>query len=99
MGDKEANKHAKDKQRAGRGTVGKIPVAGVRDRNTGQGFLQERIGENTLVYTDEHAAYRGLPHHETLRHSVGEFMRGEGHFNGIKAHWSLLKRGFVGVYH
>ena len=35
-GGKEANKHASKKTRAGRGAVGKTPVAGVRDRATGQ---------------------------------------------------------------
>ena len=35
MGGKEKNKHAKKKLRAGRGTVGKTPVVGVKDRLTG----------------------------------------------------------------
>lgn len=34
VGGKEANKHASKKLRAGRGTVGKAAVAGVRDRDT-----------------------------------------------------------------
>ena len=35
MGGKEKNKHSKKKLRAGRGTVGKTPVVGVKDRLTG----------------------------------------------------------------
>ena len=26
------------------------------------------------VYTDEHGAYRDLPNHETVKHSVGEYI-------------------------
>ena len=36
IGGKERNKHANKKLRAGRGTVGKIAVVGIRDRDTGQ---------------------------------------------------------------
>lgn len=36
IGGKEANKHESKKLHAGRGTVGKAPVVGVRDRETGQ---------------------------------------------------------------
>ena len=36
IGGKEKNKHSKKKLRAGRGPVGKMPVVGVRDRETGQ---------------------------------------------------------------
>ena len=36
IGGKESNQHAKDKLRAGRGTAGKIPVAGVKNRETKQ---------------------------------------------------------------
>ena len=34
VGGKEKNKHASKKLRAGRGTVGKTPVAGIKDRAT-----------------------------------------------------------------
>ena len=36
VGGKEGNKHADKKLRAGRGTIGKTPVAGIRDRATGR---------------------------------------------------------------
>ena len=36
MGGKESNKHDSKKLRAGRGTVGKAPVVGAKDRETKQ---------------------------------------------------------------
>ena len=75
VGGKEANKHAKDKLRAGRGTAGKIPVAGVKNRETKQvqaqvidepdedtlqQFIAERVEEGATVYTDGSHAYNGL---------------------------------------
>ena len=75
-GGKEANKHGSKKLRAGRGTVGKTPVAGVRDRATGQvdaqvvprtdaatlqRFVTDRTEEGATVYTDEAKAYKGMP--------------------------------------
>ena len=37
MGGKESNKHDSKKLRAGRGTVGKAPVVGAKDRETKAG--------------------------------------------------------------
>ena len=90
IGGKEKNKHESKKLRAGRGAVGKTAVVGMRDRETGQvtsvpvastdtatlqDFVEERASEDAMVYTDEAAAYRGLPKHEVVRHSVGEYAR------------------------
>ena len=115
IGGKERNKHANKKLRAGRGAVGKTAVAGVKDRNTNQvsaatvpstnkanlqGFVVDRVAVGTQVYTDEHAAYDGLPYpREAVRHSAGEYVHGMAHTNGIESFWSMLKRGYVGTYH
>jgi transposase-like protein len=115
IGGKEGNKHASKKLRAGRGTVGKTAVVGIRDRQTGQirtqvvqstdaGTLQDFVKRNTqpytMVYTDEARAYIGLPRpHEAVRHSVSEFVRGMAHTNGMESHWAALKRGYDGTYH
>ena len=56
-----------------------------------------------MVFTDEHAAYRHLPRfgfaHRTVRHSVGEWVDGQAHTNGIESFWAMLKRGYHGTYH
>jgi hypothetical protein len=52
------------------------------------------------VYTDEAAAYRRLNRpHETVSHSVGEYVRDMASTNGIESFWAMLKRGYTGVYH
>lgn len=45
-------------------------------------------------------AYEGMPrHHESVKHSVSEYVRDMAHTNGMESYWSLLKRGYTGTYH
>ena len=37
--------------------------------------------------------------HEAVHHGVGEYVRGQAHTNGIESFRSMLKRGYVGIYH
>jgi hypothetical protein len=37
--------------------------------------------------------------HETVNHSIGEYVRGEVHTNTIEGYFSILKRGITGTYH
>ena len=114
IGGKEANKHKSKKLRAGRGTVGKTAIAGVKDRATNQvvmapvestdretlqGFVKAHTDKDALVISDEHSSYEGLPNHESVKHSAGEYVRGEFHTNGIEGNWSMFKRGIYGTYH
>ena len=115
VGGIEKNKHANKKLRAGRGTVGKVAVVGMKDRETGriaskvvdstdaptlQGFVRQHTEPDTKVYTDDASAYVGIPRpHEAVKHSVSEFVRGMAHTNGMESHWAALKRGYDGVYH
>lgn len=117
FGGKETNKHSHKKLRAGRGTVGKTAVIGMRGetgnvraeiiRNTKVGTLQRFICQNApqgaLVVTDQHAGYVGIASHGyqhiSVNHSVGEYVRGMAHTNGIESFWALLKRGHYGIFH
>ncbi|MXW19195.1 MAG: IS1595 family transposase [Gammaproteobacteria bacterium] len=63
-------------------------------------FVLQRAAPRAQVYTDEHSGYQQLPRkHSTVRHSRGEYVRGEVHTQGIESHWALFKRGHKGVYH
>ena len=99
----------------GRGAVGKTAVVGVKDRATKhvrakvvestdkvtlQGFVVEHTDPGATVYTDEASAYEGLPfHHESVKHSVSEYVRGMAHTNGAESFWSMLKRAHMGTFH
>ena len=37
--------------------------------------------------------------HESVKHSVKEYVNGQAHTNGIESFWALLKRGYHGTYH
>lgn len=52
------------------------------------------------MYTDEHGGYRKLPRrHQAVTHSLGEYVDGDAHTQGIESFWSMFKRGYVGTYH
>ena len=40
----------------------------------------------------------GTPH-EAVKHSVGEYARGQAHTNGIESQWAMLKRAYEGTFH
>lgn len=76
-GGKEKNKHACKKMKAGRGTVGKIPVVGALDRETHtvdataiqnadgptlRRFVYRHARLKATVYTDDASAYTSLTH-------------------------------------
>ena len=115
VGGRESNKHADKESRAGRDTVGKAVAVGVKDRETNQvnaevvnsadkATLQQFVTRNTTkdatVYTDGATAYNGLPRkHQSVRHSIGHYVDGQVHTNGIESFWATFKRGYKGVYH
>jgi transposase-like protein len=73
------------------------------DTETLTRFVRKTVGDKVdLVATDEHSGYRYLKWtmpHEVVKHSKGEYVRGEVHTNNMESFWSLLKRGVVGTYH
>ena len=65
-----------------------------------KGFIKDTAAADALVYTDDHGSYQGIPYrHETVKHSVGEYVKNQVHTNGIESFWALLKRGYYGTYH
>ena len=113
FGGREKNKHS-NKKRHENWMAGKTIVAGVKDRETGKiragvveatdaatltGVVMDAAKPDAMVYTDEAGGYRGLPHHESVNHSVGRYVDGQAHCNGMESFWSLMKRGYHGTYH
>ena len=83
---------------------GKVKVQKVLDTtgSTLQKFVCTNVVPGATLYTDEHISYRGLSriyHHESVKHSVGEYVRGQAHTNSMESFWSLLKRGYIGTFH
>jgi transposase-like protein len=74
VGGKETNKHESKKLNAGRGTVGKTPVLGMRerggrtmamtiehpDKKVIQAAIREHIEADATLHTDEYGAYVGI---------------------------------------
>ena len=115
IGGKETNRHASKRLNVGRGTAGKQAVLGLRERDgvtrafpidgTDRIKIQSAIVENvkrgSTIYSDSHSGYEGMKgyNHQSVEHSVGEYVRDQIHTNGVESFWSLLKRGYVGIYH
>ena len=73
------------------------------DAQTLHWIVMKNVALGTTVYSDDHRSYLGLKKygykHEVVHHSVGEYVKGEAHTNGVESFWALLKRGYHGVYH
>ena len=62
------------------------------DRRSLEGFIQGRTQKGATVYTDDHGGYDSLWldfEHESVKHSVREYVRGQAHTNGIESFWSI----------
>ena len=110
-----SNAKRKELAGTGRGAVGKTAVVGAKDRASNQvsarvvgstdkptlqGFVIEHTAPGATVYTDEAAAYEGMPfYHEAVKHSVAEYVRDQAHTNGMESFWSMLKRAHTGTFH
>jgi len=117
VGGREKNKHAAKKLHAGRGTVGKTAVVGMRSEAgevravvvadtkapTLGAFVRDNASPRATVVTDTHGGYVGLAvagfTHIRVNHSAGQYVNDMAHTNGIESFWSLLKRGYIGIYH
>ncbi len=110
-----SNAKRKELADTGRGSVGKTAVVGIKDRASNQvrakvvertdaptlqGFVQDNAEEDAIVYTDNAGAYEGVARwHESVRHSVGEYVHQQAHTNGVESFWATLKRAHKGTFH
>jgi transposase len=95
---------------SGRGCV----IAKVADNVKGStllGMVREKVLPESLIYTDEAAAYDGIKslrrndgkpsgyEHRRIHHKSKIYVIGDIHTNTVEGFWSLIKRGIGGVYH
>ena len=64
--------------------------------------LKENVSPSANLMTDDFRGYRPagkeFASHEVVKHSLGEYVRGNVHTNTIEGFFSIFKRGMYGVY-
>jgi len=84
------------------GRVRSHHVASVSAKNL-RPILFTQVRRDSSLMTDESGPAKMLGkefgNHETVNHSIGEYVRGGAHTNTIEGYFSILKRGIVGTYH
>jgi transposase-like protein len=83
------------------GNVRTFHVA-VADKVTVTKIVTENIAKESRLHTDESRLYTGseelFASHETVKHSAGEYVRGDVHTNSAEGFFSIFKRGMTGIY-
>jgi transposase len=64
--------------------------------------IKESVRKGSVMNTDEMLSYQlvvtlGIEH-QTVKHSAGEYVRGDVHTNSIEGFWGQLKRSLSGTY-
>ena len=66
-------------------------------------ILVDAIAKDTDLRTDQSPVYteigKDFASHETVNHSIKEYVRGDAHTNTVEGYFSIFKRGIYGVYH
>jgi transposase-like protein len=64
--------------------------------------IVRNVSRKSTLHTDESRLYVELggefASHQAVRHSAGEYVRGEVHTNTVEGYFSIFKRGMKGVY-
>ena len=67
------------------------------------GMVSDHAKPGTEVFTDEARGYQPLRRsgyvHRSVAHSLGQYVDGKAHTNGIESFWAMLKRGYHGTFH
>jgi transposase-like protein len=72
------------------------------DKATVAIIVGQNVAKEAQLYTDESRIYSDaagmVAGHETVKHSAGEYVRGDVHTNSAEGYFSIFKRGMRGVY-
>jgi transposase-like protein len=80
----------------------KAHVTDVVNLKTIERLAAENIQKGSRLFTDDFGGYTTMHKnysHETVKHSSGEYVKGDAHTNSIESFWALFKRGYMGTYH
>ena len=83
-------------------SIVKLQVATDTQQKTVEPIVDANVDNGVTVYSDEWHAYNNLKFnydHSIVNHSVKEYVNGIIHTNGIEGFWSILKRGYISIYH
>ena len=62
----------------------------------------QQTSRDSTIFTDEASVYSGLhrefAHHFSVNHGIKEYVRGSVTTNACENYFSILKRGFIGIY-
>jgi transposase-like protein len=66
--------------------------------------IKDNVSKNSVIMTDDFKSYQGLKNdfeggHGVVKHSRGEYVRGDIHTNTGESFFALLKRGVHGTFH
>ena len=66
-------------------------------------IIVDAIAKDSHFRTDESGVYWNVGEqfagHNTVVHSIGEYVRGDAHTNTTEGYFSIFKRGIYGTYH
>jgi transposase-like protein len=83
------------------GSARSFHVDGVRHADVAP-IIADNISSETALMTDEASWYKPIgksfASHETIRHSIEEYVRDHVHTNTVEGYYSIFKRGMKGVY-
>ncbi len=83
------------------GSVRSFHVA-VADKASVHAIIVANVAKEARVFTDESRLYGNVvadfSEHSTVKHSAGEYARGDVHTNTIEGVFSIFKRGMKGIY-
>ena len=86
-------------ERGGRAKVFHVAVA---DKATVSRLVLENVDKASRLHTDESRLYVGsadvFASHETVKHSAGEYARGDVNTNSAEGFFGVFKKGMKGVY-
>jgi transposase-like protein len=66
-------------------------------------LLDKQVSKKSYLMTDESNIYpkigKKFRDHESVNHSIEEYVRGDAHVNTAENYFSIFKRGAIGIYH